>query len=200
MPRKGSEKSYCGLLAFRESSSHKSAMFSDWRDRLGVCLSALCMAHCLLTPLVLAVVPLGTAVGLWHSGVHLIFLFIVPLIAAVAFVPGWRLHRDSRVWIFAAIGFVFLLAGSQVGLLFAAEGFGADGFGLAQVLHLDHIGHLSSAGIHGADGPGFNWGVLSAELFFTSLGGFFFIRAHLLNRKLCACCDRDHAHDPQVAV
>jgi hypothetical protein len=198
MPRKGSEKSYCGLLAFRKSSSHKSAMFNDWRDRLGVCLSALCMAHCLLTPLVLAVVPLGTAIGLWHSGVHLVFLFIVPLIAAIAFVPGWRLHRDSRVWIFAAIGFVFLLAGSQVGFLFGGEGFGAE-----QVLHLDHIGHSSSAGLHDADSQGFRWGVLAAELFFTSLGGFFFIRAHLLNRKLCACCNkhsRDHAHDPQVAV
>ena len=173
-------------------------MFSDWRDRLGVCLSALCMAHCLLTPLVLAVVPLGTAIGLWHSGVHLVFLFIVPLIAAIAFVPGWRLHRDSRVWIFAAIGFVFLLAGSQVGLLFGAEGFGAE-----QVLHLDHTGHMSPAGLNDLDAPGFRWGALAAELLFTSLGGFFFIRAHLLNRKLCACCNkhsRDHAHDSHVAV
>ncbi|MBN8540228.1 MAG: MerC domain-containing protein [Deltaproteobacteria bacterium] len=167
-------------------------MFSDWRDRLGVCLSALCMAHCLLTPLVLAVVPLGTAIGFWHSGVHLVFLFVVPLIAAIAFIPGWRLHRNSRVWIFAAIGFVFLLTGSQVGLLFGAE----------QVMH---AGHLSLDGLHDAETHGFKWGALAAELFFTSLGGFFFIRAHLLNRKLCACCNKhkhssDHAHDPPVVV
>lgn len=195
MPRKGSEKSYCGLLAFRRSSRHKWGMLNDWRDRLGICLSVICMAHCLLTPLVLAIVPLGTAFGFWHSGVHQLFLFIVPLIAAVAFVPGWRLHRDSRVWIFAALGLVFLFAGSQVGLI----------FGMDQALHLDH----SSAGFHDAEGRSFNqsniwqgffWAPLLAELFFTSVGGIFFIRAHLLNRKLCACCNRDHAHVPQAVV
>jgi hypothetical protein len=152
------------------------------------------MAHCLLTPLVLAVVPLGAAFGIWHSGVHLVFLFAVPLIAAIAFVPGWRLHRDSRVWMFAVIGFIFLLAGSQVGLLFGAD------FTAEQVMHFDHVGHLSSADLHDVEAFGFKWGGLAAELLLTSLGGFFFIRAHLLNRKLCACCSSDHAHDPQVAI
>lgn len=142
------------------------------------------MAHCLLTPLVLAVVPLGAAFGFWHTGVHQVFLFIVPLIAAIAFIPGWRLHRDSRVWVYAVIGFVFLLAGSQVGSIFGAD----------QVTHLDH----SATALHTAHD--FQWAPLLAELFFTILGGYFFIRAHLLNRKLCACCSRDHAHEPQVVV
>lgn len=148
------------------------------------------MAHCLLTPLVLALVPIGTAIGIWHSGVHLVFLFAVPLIAAVAFVPGWRLHRDSRVWIFAAIGFVFLLAGSQIGGL----------LGLDHVAHFEYFRHASVEGLQDLQPTSFQWAPLVAELFFTSLGGYFFIRAHLLNRKLCSCCIRDHVHEPQVVV
>lgn len=190
MERKGSEKSYCGLLAFSGSSSHKRGMTNDWRDRLGVCLSVLCMAHCLLTPLVLAIVPLGSAFGFWHTGFHQVFLFIVPLIAAVAFVPGWRLHRDSRVWVYAVIGFVFLFAGSQVGSIFGAN----------LATHLDHSATALHTAQHTSGNHEFQWAPLLAELLFTILGGFFFIRAHLLNRKLCACCSRDHAHEPQVVV
>lgn len=158
-------------------------MFNDWRDRVGVCLSVLCMAHCLLTPFVLAIVPLGTAFGFWHTGFHQLFLFIVPLIAAVAFIPGWRQHRDSRVWIFAAIGFLFLFAGSNV-----AEFIGPV-LRPEAGLHDLHSSHMhQSADIHDLA-----WGPILAELLLTSIGGAFFIRAHLLNRKLCACCRHDHA-------
>ncbi len=150
-------------------------MFNDWRDRLGVCLSVLCMAHCLLTPVVLALVPLGTALGFWHTGFHQVFLLLVPSIAALAFIPGWRLHRDSRVWVFSAIGFVFLLAGSQVGLV----------AGFWQAPHV----HQADMGLHDLQ-----WAPLLVELLLTSVGGYFFIRAHLLNRKLCACCKHDHEH------
>jgi len=165
-------------------------MLKDWRDRLGVCMSVLCMAHCLLTPLVLAVVPIGTAFGFWHTGVHHLFLFIVPLIAAIAFIPGWRAHGDSRVWIYAVIGFVFLFAGSQVGLIFGAE----------QALHVGHVSPVQHEGSFQELNHGLQWAPLLAELFFTSIGGLFFIRAHLLNRKLCACCSRDHSHEPQAVT
>ncbi len=92
---------------------------SDWRDRLGICLSILCLVHCLLTPVLLALVPVGAALGFWQHGFHQAFLMIVPIVALLAFVPGWKQHRDTRVWYWGGFGILCLALGVAV-----AEHFG----------------------------------------------------------------------------
>lgn len=134
-----------------------------WRDRLGICLSTLCLVHCILTPFVLGFLPVGAAMGIWQHGFHQVFLLVVPFVAMIAFVPGWKQHRDSRVWYWGAAGILLLFAGVGV-----AEMFG------------HHAAGMSNS--------------LLAELVLTASGGGCLIRAHLLNRALCACCQHDHSH------
>ncbi len=143
----------------RETITSGLSSASEWRDRLGICLSILCLVHCLLTPLLLAMVPVGAALGFWQHGFHHVFLMIVPIVALLAFVPGWRQHGDARIWYWGGFGILFLALGVAV-----AEYFG-------------HSAHTE-----------IEWGPLACELVFTLAGAACLIRAHLLNRELCVCC------------
>ncbi len=159
----------------------------SWRDRLGIALSVVCMFHCLLTPLVLLGVPFLSHQGrefLASDAWHQIFLLIVPLVALLAFLPGWKRHRDVRVWWLSAWGLFFLLAGVGIGL--TGEG---------------HV-HLHADGIESA---GQFWLSLTSpelhelpayfEIALTMIGGALFIRAHLLNRHLIGCGVGPHGGD-----
>ena len=73
-------------------------------DKTGIWLSGLCMIHCILTPIVLIVLPMMTfAKSEW---VHLVLAGVLPIIAFGAFIPGVRRHKD---WAVIKIGFVGLV-------------------------------------------------------------------------------------------
>lgn len=146
--------------------------WDGWRDRLGISLSLLCMIHCFLTPVLLLLLPLMNthpSEGMWFWGIevlsseswHVIFLLVVPMVALLAFLPGWRHHRDKRIWGFAAIGFFFLGAGVFTGWL------GGEAH---------HKNEMSMQNISAL-----------SELILTIIGSTFFIRAHFINRKLLGC-------------
>ena len=82
---------------------------SRW-DGVGQLLSALCIVHCLLLPLVLTFLPVALATALEDEAVHHGLLALVVVSALAAFVPGWRLHRRTSAPLLAALG-VALLAG-----------------------------------------------------------------------------------------
>ncbi len=79
---------------------------SSW-DGVGQLLSTLCIAHCVLLPLVLGFLP--AAEMLAGEAVHQGLLVCVALTAAVSFVPGWRLHRHAGVPVLAGAGLLLLL-------------------------------------------------------------------------------------------
>ena len=61
------------------------------------------MVHCILTPIVLLLLPMLTfAKSEW---VHLVLAGVLPIIAVGAFVPGVRRHKD---WVVIQIGLVGL--------------------------------------------------------------------------------------------
>lgn len=177
------------FLDFLLPSGHKGAMgrqledqqeMGNWRDRVGITVSVLCMFHCLLTPLVLLGVPYLAHQGgeallsdLWHQA----FLILVPVVAIFAFWPGWKMHHDRRVWWLSAWGLFFLVAGVTVGLLGGGHSHIAGSQGEVW-LSLDH------AGLH--EFPAYT------EIVLTMIGSVLFIRAHLLNRKLVGCA-RPHS-------
>jgi len=73
---------------------------------VGQVLSALCVAHCAATPLVVASAPaLASVLG----GFHPVLLVGVVGVALWAFVPGYRKHRRAQVPLLALAG-VGLLA------------------------------------------------------------------------------------------
>ncbi len=81
-------------------------------DRAGLWTSALCLLHCLATPLVMALMPVAGA-ELWAGEwVHRALGGVLVLLAAGAFVPGFLRHRRCCV---PALG-----AGGLAAVLFAA--------------------------------------------------------------------------------
>lgn len=80
-----------------------------WADRFGVVLSSVCAVHCILTPVVFLLLP-SLHLAEFHESFHHTLLVILPLLALVAFVPGYRGHRDLRVFMWAFPGFALILA------------------------------------------------------------------------------------------
>ena len=155
-------------------ASRQEESGSGWRDRLGICLSVLCLVHCLMTPFILGLVPVGAALGFWQHGFHQLFLLVVPFVALIAFIPGWKVHRDSRVWYWGGTGIVLLALGVAAGEI---------------------VGHEAVSELTLSAWTLKAWSSVAVELVLTLAGGACLIRAHLLNRELCACCNDDHGHD-----
>lgn len=121
-------------------------------DRLGICLSLLCLIHCVFTPLLIIVLPSLHFLDMFEH-FHELLLFVLPVLALLAFVPGYRKHRDRRVFFWALPGLALVAI--------AATAF-------------DHEDLRGVA--------------------FSIVGSVLLIQAHLLNRRLCVCCESDHKH------
>jgi hypothetical protein len=84
-------------------------------DRVGQALSLLCMAHCLLTPLLLAAVPVAGLSLFEHPLVHWGFAALALAAGGRAFVPGYRRHRRRDVLALAVGGMTLLVLARTVG-------------------------------------------------------------------------------------
>lgn len=82
-------------------------------DRLGIGLSALCMVHCVFTPVYLALIPVAN-VGLASTQLHIVFGLVLLIIAKLAFFRGYRLHKKKSI-LYQGLSGLALLA---VALLF----------------------------------------------------------------------------------
>lgn len=77
-------------------------------DSLGVVVSALCVVHCVGTPLLLGLLPAFGLAFLARDGFHQALAALVLAVAVLAFVPGYRTHRKPSVPVLGAIGIVLL--------------------------------------------------------------------------------------------
>lgn len=77
-------------------------------DVAGMAASALCLAHCLAMPLLLAAFPLLGLAG-EHHALHDALLIGVTLPVLLALVPGYVKHRDPGALLLGAAGLAVLL-------------------------------------------------------------------------------------------
>lgn len=141
----------------KPSKSFLRAAF--WADRLGICLSGLCLIHCLVTPIVLIMLPSVTLASFeGHHIFHEVLMVILPVVALAAFVPGFRKHKDARVFFWSVPALVLITIA-------------------ATVFHDD----------------------VWIQAAMTITGSALLIKAHLLNRHLCACCET-HPKKSEEAV
>jgi hypothetical protein len=89
------------------SSSTSSAL-----DQVAVGLSGLCLAHCLLLPLIIAVVPFFGHLGSGHF--HLQMLAFVLPISAIALALGYRRHRQRAIIAWGTLGMLLLVVGGTL--------------------------------------------------------------------------------------
>lgn len=81
-------------------------------DGVGQLLSALCILHCVVLPLVLGFLPVAVAGVLEDEAIHRWLLAWVAVSALAAFIPGWRVHRRVSALGLAALGLGLLGGGA----------------------------------------------------------------------------------------
>lgn len=108
---------------------------THWIDRSAIGLSGLCLLHCLLGTLVLAVLSAGGS-GLFGHGVHQVGLALAMPLALVGLARGVVRHGD---WTVVAIGGFGIFC--MVTALIIAHGAGEVGFTVVGVV-LVAVAHL----------------------------------------------------------
>jgi hypothetical protein len=74
----------------------KTTATGKW-DAWGQVLSLLCLAHCLLVPVLVGMLPVLAGEALRELPVHLGLVVLAGGVGAASFVPGFRAHGDWRV-------------------------------------------------------------------------------------------------------
>lgn len=190
---------------------------SALRDGLGITASLACAVHCAAMPFLIAYLP---ALGLsfladesfhqWMTGACL-------LLALVAFIPGWRTHRQWVPGTIAGVGLTIIAAAAfgQSDECCVACTTTADPAETAdsklpdQQGTLDHevctLGCCKPAAVTDSEAPDVTAAdettiaaenvnsspiLLALAGWWTPLGGMLLVSAHLLNRRYtcCACC------------
>lgn len=110
---------------------------SNWLDLLGLTASGACLVHCLLLPVLLALLPALSSLLAVPEEAHLAALcFAVPA-TAFAMLRGWRLHGIAQPLLVGAAGLAALVIGALAGLEWLAEtGFTVAGSLLVMAAHL----------------------------------------------------------------
>lgn len=92
-----------------------SSQYHPLIDRLGIWASALCVAHCILTPVLISFSVVFAHMLPGDEAVHRSLAALVACLGAVALIRGYRRHRQSYV-------LVMMLAG--LGCIFGTAWFG----------------------------------------------------------------------------
>ena len=79
-------------------------------DGAAVSLSMLCMLHCLMLPLILALLPASIALTVGDEAFHLFMVFMVIPLSLFALFFGCKDHQRYRVLVMGSIGLALLLA------------------------------------------------------------------------------------------
>jgi hypothetical protein len=83
----------------------------NW-DFLGTAASMLCVVHCVLTPVLLALSPTLATMLPGSTLVHRILIFFVVSLGLLAFISGYKKHRRSVVLLPMFAGIVFVAVGA----------------------------------------------------------------------------------------
>jgi hypothetical protein len=76
-------------------------------DKVGIGLSSACILHCIATPIAISLLPtIGLSFGSNTELFHILMAAILVPVAGVAFVSGYRKHREIKA---AALGFIGVL-------------------------------------------------------------------------------------------
>src|ERR1700749_1530603 len=84
-------------------------------DRLGVWTSALCVVHCLLTPVLLSSAAVFAHFLPAEESTHRFLALFVAFFGAIAMILGFRRHRRKRVLLLMVCGLVFIAGAACFG-------------------------------------------------------------------------------------
>ena len=94
----------------RTSSGGRSRAWHRHADATGACLSAACAVHCLLTPIVVTLLPLGALAFLVDEAFERALIISSLVLATASFCWGYRQHGRWRTLLILAAAAVLLVA------------------------------------------------------------------------------------------
>ena len=152
----------------------KSCASHGWLDSLAISMSVICAVHCLLTPVLLALLPIISTTFWVHENFHLWMVFLVVPTTSAAVFMGCRKHKDKAVAILSITGLSFILFIAIYQYSFHAA-------------NPDAVCGICPSCAQLGFGN-----VLNVTTVLNSLGGFCLASAHFRNYKLCRRADCDH--------
>lgn len=136
-------------------------------DQLAIGMAVICGIHCLMMPIILALLPLVAASLFAHEHFHLWMLLLVLPTTSISIFMGCRKHKDKWTATLSLIGLGIMIA----------------------VTVFEYVTHTTCASCAGcsrdatAGVPPIAW--------INTMGGLFLASAHVRNFKLCRkdhCC------------
>ena len=117
--------------------------FINWADRWAIILSALCVVHCVLLPILLIALPTLTSLAFFSDErFHTWLLYAVLPISGFAVILGYLHHRSWPVVVITSLGMGVLITVA----IFGHETFGEQGEVMASVVGsaLVAFGHVKN--------------------------------------------------------
>ena len=144
-----------------------------WLDSLAIGMAMICAVHCLVTPLLVAVLPIIATTFWVSSNFHLwMLLFVLPTTGTAVFL-GCRKHKDKIV-LGLGLGGLALLTGTTI---------------YEMMTHVEpHCEHCATAQADIA---------LTPTVSFNVLAGLLLASAHIRNFLLCRSSKCDHSDAPK---
>ena len=84
-------------------------------DKSAIGLSILCIAHCLLVPVLITLLPVVAAIGLGDESFHRLLIVGILPISVVALFLGCRRHRTWSVLLLGTLGLIILVVTAILG-------------------------------------------------------------------------------------
>ncbi len=157
------------------SPKTKSCVSHGWLDSLAISMSVICAVHCLLTPLLITLLPIISTTFWVHENFHLWMVFLVVPTTLLAVFMGCRKHKDKLVAILSVTGLAFIV------------------FVAIYQYTFHSLQPLADCGVCPSCAQIGTIGFLNPTTIFNSIGGLFLASAHFRNFKLCRKADCDHS-------
>jgi hypothetical protein len=84
-------------------------------DQIGIWTSALCVIHCLLTPVLLSISAVSVHFLPSEERTHRTLAVAIAALGAIALLKGYRKHRSSRILSLMVVGLTFIFGGAWWG-------------------------------------------------------------------------------------
>ncbi len=146
-------------------------------DKLAIGLAGVCAVHCLLTPVLVVLLPIVATSFFVHEDFHLWMLFGVLPTTTLAVFMGCRKHKDRWVGLFSVVGLCLLVSVVVSERMHNAS----HGAAVAGEAHCEDCARdLSESPLP-----------VKKAAWVNTVGGLFLVGAHVRNFRLCrrrGCC------------
>lgn len=140
-----------------------------WVDKLAISMAAVCAVHCLLTPVLVVMLPILATSFFVHQDFHLWMLYLVIPTTSFAIYMGCRKHKDKWVATLSALGLSVLICA----LVFERQQ--AAAHSAEEGAHCPHcVRDVSEQTLP-----------THAAAWINTLGGLFLASGHVRNFRLC---------------